>query len=148
MGMWDSFEAMCRLLVRSAGAVLLLLGLWLSCMVLLEAWKLYKEPERIEHFSVWVEKGMQIDATLHYLLAPKPTAQSNTPSGDPIKGEVNEGASSPPPEKPTLPKLSISYLLGCIILLLLLLLIARIALAAVGQGAKLLLQSTWEKSKG
>ncbi len=148
MSISNSIEAACRLAVRLGGGILLLFGLVLSCAVLWEAWSIYKDPARIENFSAAVEQGMRIDATLYHLLAPKSTNNNDaalpTPTDNALEEEEAVRTSS---AKPAMPMLSISYLLGCIILLLLLLLIAHIALSTVRTGAQLILQHSSNASK-
>ena len=51
-------------LVRGLGLMLLLAGLVTAAFILMEAWALYKYPERIEVLALAVEKGSNIDKAL------------------------------------------------------------------------------------
>ena len=51
-------------LARGLGLVLVLAGLVTVTFIMMEAWALYKYPERIEVIAVAVEKGSNIDKAL------------------------------------------------------------------------------------
>lgn len=107
-------------LVRGLGLVLLLAGLTTAALILMEAWTLYKNPERIEFIASAVEKGSNIDKAL------APTTSMNNSTSDP---------SSPS-------NVRLSYFFAWFIAFFLILLIARIAMNAVSTGGKLALYDT------
>lgn len=120
--------------VRLVGVVLLLVGLWVSLKVIVEAWDLYRSPEHIERFAAAIERGSNLDKTLAALTAPRPSARDAKESGRPESAE----------EVPAQP-LRLSYFISWAIAILLLMLIGRLALSAVKTGGELVLYDTQVK---
>ena len=115
-------------LVRGLGLVLLLAGLVTAAFILMEAWALYKYPERIEVLAIAVEKGSNIDKAL----LPKSLAgESNAESTAMDKSEIGGAAN-----------VRLSYFFAWFIAFFLILLIARIAMNAISTGGKLALYDT------
>lgn len=52
------------LVVRMLGVGLLLIGLWTAMEVVVEAWALYREPQRLAHLAVAIEQATGVDALL------------------------------------------------------------------------------------
>lgn len=109
--------------VRLMGTCLLIAGLVLAAMVMLEAWALYKYPERIEAFAAAVEQGSNIDKTL----APRR-------SGDGLSS-LSLGQA----EGDDQVSIRLSYFFAWFIVFILMLLLSRIAITAVSTGGKLAL---------
>ncbi len=63
-------------LVRGLGVVLIIAGMWSSIMVIVEAWTLYSDPQRIERFAQAIEMGSNLDRSL----TSTPSAEADTPS--------------------------------------------------------------------
>lgn len=139
----SSANKVMAIFVRSVGMVLLLAGLALAILVMMEAWSLYKYPERIEVYARAVEKGSNIDQAL----APRsksararllqgglnPLSEGDSQSGTPPAESASEAASA---------NLRLSYFFAWFIVFILIMLIARIALSAVSTGGKLALYDT------
>lgn len=64
------FNQLLGSVVRIVGCVLLAIGLWISALVVLEAWSLYLDPSRIEPFARALEQGTRMDALVQSLSAP------------------------------------------------------------------------------
>ncbi|MBE0439020.1 MAG: hypothetical protein IBX57_04485 [Gammaproteobacteria bacterium] len=66
-------------IVRVLGLVMLLVGLYVGIKVILEAWHLYEQPQRIERFATAIEQGSHIDSLLASLASPaaNPTPQES-----------------------------------------------------------------------
>ena len=113
-------------LVRGLGLVLLLAGLITAAFIMMEAWALYKYPERIEVIAVAVEKGSNIDkALLPKRLSGESDAGANADGDALISANVR-----------------LSYFFAWFIAFFLILLIARIAMSAISTGGKLALYDT------
>lgn len=117
-----------ELFVRVIGIILLLVGLWASVHVLLEALRLYRDPLRIEQLASAIERGSNLDQTLQqnvYDESGKSSARSNNP------GLTGQGAAN---------GIRLTYFIAWIVALLLLMLIAMIAFSAIRAGSELVLQ--------
>jgi di/tricarboxylate transporter len=123
------------LFVRLVGVILLLVGLWVSLKVIVEAWDLYRNPDHIERFAAAIERGSNLDKTLAAVTAPRVANKNPRESSD---SATDDDAPPPPP----VPSLRLSYFLSWGIGILLLLLIGRLALAAVKTGGELALYDT------
>lgn len=116
------------MLVRLIGLSLLLAGLAVAVLVLLEAWSLYKHPERIEVFADAVEAGSNVDKALRA----RPGAPLSTlDQGDPAQG------AGPAAEREA--GIRLSYFFAWFIVFVLILLITRIAVSAMTVGGRLAL---------
>ena len=111
------------IIVRAIGIGLIIAGLVLAVFVMLEAWGLYKYPERIEAFAEAVEQGSNIDKTL----APRRT-------GDDLQS-FSLGAAEASDES----SIRLSYFFAWFIVFILMALLSRIAITAVSTGGKLAL---------
>ena len=105
-------------IVRGLGLLLLLFGLWSGLTVMLEAFKLYREPVRIEVLARAVERGSHIDRAL-------------TTTNPEVGMEAGSAARS---------DLQLSYFIAWMIALLLLLLTSLISFTAIKTGGELVLQ--------
>lgn len=122
-GVLGTSSRLIGLLVRVAGVVLLVVGLWVALGVIKEAWALYEQPARIERIAQAIDAGSNIDKLLAGVeTSPNPTAAS--------------AAAAPAPS------LKVSYYLAWVIAILLLLLIGRLAMSAVKTGGELALYDT------
>ena len=113
------------ILVRLVGLGLLAIGLWISAMVVVEAWALYRDPGRIQPFAVALEQGTQIDAVLQSLSVER--GGPNVSSGTAV--------SQPKPK----PKLSLSFLLAWFVVPVLLFTAGYLAMSAARVGGQLAL---------
>ena len=104
-------------IVRGLGLLLLLFGLWSGLTVMLEAFKLYREPVRIEVLARAVERGSHIDRAL-------------TTTNPGVDMEAASAARS---------DLQLSYFIAWMIALLLLLLTSLISFTAIKTGGELVL---------
>lgn len=119
-----------NLIIRALGILLLLIGLWVAIEILSAAQDLYENPEKIERFSIAIEKGSNIDKAL----APQSVQVSTNGDGS------NQTSSATNKDQ-----LRLSYFCAWVIVLLLMLLIARISLTAIKTGGELALFDTQMK---
>ncbi len=127
--------------VRLVGVVLLVAGLAVAILVLMEAWSLYKYPERIEAFARAVERGSNIDRAI------SPPRRESAPaalaSDEPSSGGASTGLqAAPAPPASEQYNISLSYFFAWFIAIMLILLITRIAMSAIATGGKLALYDT------
>lgn len=120
------------LIVRLTGLALLIAGLVVAVLVLREAWALYESPQRIEPFAAAVEVGSHIDRAL----AP-PERSPRTGTTSPATGEAPDAAG-----EPVAAGLRLSYFFAWFIVFMLIIVIARIAMAAISTGGRLVLYDT------
>ncbi len=120
--------------VRLVGVILLLVGLWVSLKVIVEAWDLYRNPDHIERFAVAIERGSNLDKTVAAVTAPRSASR--------VTRDAGEGQAEEITPAPVIPTLRLSYFLSWGIAILLLLLIGRLALASVKTGGELALYDT------
>ena len=78
---WSMIGAATGVFVRLVGIILLIVGLWVAVNVVVEAWRLYQDPARIERIAERIQAvpvggedasgaaADSIDARLAYLLA-------------------------------------------------------------------------------
>ncbi|MBI4006115.1 MAG: hypothetical protein HY356_05560 [Gammaproteobacteria bacterium] len=125
----DVGKGLMSLVVRLIGLCLLLAGLWIAFKVMLEAYALYREPQRIERFARAIEQGSNIDKSL-VSIRDEMLTESTDESADKAP-ESNPAHSSG--------NIRVSYFFAWVIVLLLLLLIARISLSAIKTGGELVL---------
>jgi hypothetical protein len=138
----SSINIFTAVFTRLIGVLLLLVGLWVSLQVIVEAWNLYRAPQHIEPFAKAIEQGSNLDR----LLAQALSAQSATSPTEQALGaeelkNIVAGKKQTSTEPP-LPPLRLSYFLAWGIAVLLLILIGRLALSAVKTGGELALYDT------
>jgi len=111
------------ILVRLLGLALLIVGLIAAVAVLVEAWKLYQAPERMERFAVAIERGSNLDKIFAL----------------PAEGgaEVATGSAAGDEDR-----LRLSYFVAWFVVLLMLLIVSIIALSTVSAGGRLALYDT------
>jgi disulfide bond formation protein DsbB len=113
-------------LVRVAGLVLVLVGLWAGVKVVLEAWGLYRDPTAVERLATVIDRASHIDA----LISPRAAAT-------PTEGAARPGSSTQAPAEPFRP----SYFLAWAVAILLLLLVGKLASWTVRAGGQLALST-------
>lgn len=126
--------------MRVLGVLVLMVGLWLGLNVVLEAWKLYVEPARIERFAQAIERGSNIDRTF----APSRSEVSDTmhQPGEEWQGEMpREGMAERVTVAPNGQNAHLrpSYFFAWVIVLVLLMVIGRLAVSAIRVGSDLAL---------
>ena len=57
-------QGVLNVVVRLTGIGLMAVGLWVGVEVVIEAWALYRDPDRIQVFANALERGMNINAML------------------------------------------------------------------------------------
>ncbi len=119
----DSLAVIARLL----GLIMLVIGLVIGIKVILEAWSLYEEPQRIERFAIAIDEGSNLDKLLASFTH-KPSNNEGTP-----EATLSENVHS---QQPTL---RISYFLAWVIALVLLMVIGGLAASAIRTGGQLAL---------
>ncbi|MBT3504267.1 MAG: hypothetical protein HN475_00580 [Piscirickettsiaceae bacterium] len=113
------------IIVRTLGLVVLLVGLYIGIKVILEAWHLYEEPQRIERFADAIEHGSNLDAVLTTITASKAIPKQ-------LKSDANTTIKANPP-------LKVTYFLAWGIVVVLLMVIGSLASAAIRTGDQLAL---------
>jgi disulfide bond formation protein DsbB len=111
--------------VRLIGITLLLVGLFIGIKVILEAWSLYEEPQRIEPFSVAIEQGSNLDAMIHSFSSQIPTK--------------TEPRSLEQPHDKSSQQVRLSYFMAWGIVIFLLMVIGSLAASAIRTGGQLAL---------
>ncbi len=119
-------------LARALGLVLIVVGVWVTVMVVLEAWSLYTDPDRIRPFATSLERASGLDEYL---------ARHNPPPPVPVGVVSAEGAAIPDVagqmQNRQSGMLKVSYLFAWPLVVLLLLLIGKLASLAIEAGARL-----------
>lgn len=108
---------------RFLGLIMLVIGLYIGIKVILEAWDLYEEPQRIERFAEAIDQGSNLDQLLDSF------SQKTT-------GSEAENETATNSQQATL---RISYFLAWIIALVLLMVIGGLAASAIRTGGQLAL---------
>ncbi len=111
-------------IVRLLGVAMLLIVLFVGIKVILEAWALYQEPQKIERFAKAIEQGSNLDSML--------ASFSQKASGN----EDSE-ISSPTPSQNE--NLSVTYFMAWFVAILLLMVIGGLAMSAIRTGGQLAL---------
>jgi disulfide bond formation protein DsbB len=114
ISIFSSTSSIISVFIQVTGIILLLVGLWIGVKVILEAWDLYQEPQRMERFAQAIERGSNIDKML-------------TP--------LRQTGENPAPED----NFRMSYFFAWAIALVLLLVIAKIAVWTIRMGGELAL---------
>ena len=117
--------------VRVVGVVVLFVGLWVGIKVILEAWALYEQPQRIVRFADDIQKHSNLDGVIGSL------------------GVIADGESSPQQQtdktqvaggkKGASTGLRLSYFAAWFIALLLIFVIGSLAMSAITTGGQLAL---------
>jgi hypothetical protein len=113
------------IIVRILGLVILLVGLYIGIKVILEAWHLYEEPQRIERFADAIEHGSNLDAALSAITTGKAIPKQ-------LGAEENTVLKESEP-------LKVTYFLAWGIVVVLLMVIGSLASAAIRTGGQLAL---------
>ena len=107
------------LIVRTVGLCVLVVGLWVGVKVVLEAWALYQEPQRIESFAQAVEAGSNLDGLVADLAR---SAGASDAVSDSAGGSLR-----------------LSYFAAWFIALLLMFVVGSLSMAAITTGGQLAL---------
>ncbi|MDT8370821.1 MAG: hypothetical protein RQ783_02385 [Gammaproteobacteria bacterium] len=121
-------------IVRVLGLVMLLVGLYVGIKVILEAWHLYEQPQRIERFATAIEQGSHIDSLLASLASP--AANPAPQETDIDQQDITPKTVSPEHAKPDI---RMTYFLAWGIVILLLMVIGGLASSAIKTGGQLAL---------
>lgn len=144
----NAIRQITSVIVRLIGMLILFVGLYVGLKVILEAWGLYKTPERIEPFAVAIERGSNIDRIF------SPTVQriSTEISDDVVipPGEAqSEDATTPgaghqagAPARAPDKGLRLSYFAAWLIAMMLFLIIGSLAMSAISTGGRIALYDT------
>lgn len=116
------------ILVRVLGLAVLLVGLYIGIKVILEAWQLYEQPQRIERFAIAIEQGSHLDSALSSLA-------SNLEERETTSGETSVKTDRQSP----VASLRLTYFLAWGIAVLLLMVIGSLASSAIRTGGQLAL---------
>lgn len=111
-------------IARLLGLVMLVVSLYVGIKVILEAWNLYEEPQRIERFAEAIDEGSNLDQLLDSF------SQKTASTEDGV-----ETATTTSPQA----TLRVSYFLAWIIALVLLMVIGGLAASAIRTGGQLAL---------
>ena len=114
------------IIVRFLGLIVLLVGLYVGIKVILEAWLLYEEPQRIERFADAIEHGSNLDAVLTAITVGKAIPKQLKPEASTTSNNAT-------------PALKVTYFLAWGIVVVLLMVIGSLASAAIRTGGQLAL---------
>ena len=109
------------IMVRVVGVVVLFVGLWVGIKVILEAWALYEQPQRIVRFADDIQKHSNIDGVIGSL---------GTATGADKAQQAGSGPGN---------GLRLSYFAAWFIALLLIFVIGSLAMSAITTGGQLAL---------
>jgi hypothetical protein len=112
--------------VRAVGLIVLFVGLWVGIKVILEAWALYEEPQRIVRFADAIQKHSNIDGVLSSLTSEQQAAVDSA--------QAVEGGS-----------FRLSYFAAWFIVLLLILVVGLVSMSAITTGGQLTLYDMQRK---
>jgi hypothetical protein len=113
------------IMVRVVGVVVLFVGLWVGIKIILEAWALYEQPQRIVRFADDIQKHSHIDGIIGSLGAA---------TGAATGADKAQRAGSGPDNG-----LRLSYFAAWFIALLLIFVIGSLAMSAITTGGQLAL---------
>ena len=111
--------------VRVVGLVVLFVGLWVGIKVILEAWALYEQPQRIVRFADDIQKHSNLDGIIGSLGAAE-SGEASTSEGRPKTQGADNG-------------LRLSYFAAWFVALLLIFVIGSLAMSAITTGGQLAL---------
>jgi hypothetical protein len=123
------------LLVRVLGLVVLLVGLVIGIKIIMEAWELYDNPERIERFANEIERGSNLDQILNQFADKQTTKQAPVQV---LEGAEHREQAAPQSSQASAP-LRLSYFLAWGLAILLLMVIGGLASSAIRTGGQLAL---------
>lgn len=124
------------MIVRGAGMLLLLMGMWMGMKTLNIILDLYQTPETIERFATKIEQGSGIDKAI----APaKEIIASTNSSTESNPNELQEFEAKPKKNSASQQGLRMSYFFAWAIVLILLLILGRLSLIAIKVGGELVL---------
>lgn len=142
-----AIQQITSVIVRLIGMMVLFVGLYVGLKVILEAWGLYQQPERIEVFAAAIERGSNIDQ----IFSAAVQGMSTEISDDvviPADGAPTDSA-SPAEERSAMPQssasgkgLRLSYFAAWLIVMMLFLIIGSLAMSAISTGGRLALYDT------
>jgi disulfide bond formation protein DsbB len=113
-------------IVRTAGLVLVLVGLWAGIKVVVEAWGLYRDPTAVERLATVINRASHIDS----LVSPRPASPG-------AEGPTRPGSTAPVAEEAFRP----SYFLAWAVAIFLLLLVGKLASWTIRAGGQLALST-------
>ena len=113
------------ILVRVVGLVVLFVGLWVGVKVILEAWALYEQPQRIVRFADDIQKHSNLDGVIGSLGTVESGDGSSATGGNKAQDAGNG--------------LRLSYFAAWFIALLLIFVIGSLAMSAITTGGQLAL---------
>lgn len=111
-------------IVRLLGLVMLIVGLTIAIKVIIEAWSLYEEPQRIERFAEAIDEGSNLDQLLRSFSQKTASTESESETAATTSQQAT---------------LRVSYFLAWIIALVLLMVIGGLAASAIRTGGQLAL---------
>jgi len=111
-------------IVRLLGLVMLIVGLTIAIKVIIEAWSLYEEPQRIERFAEAIDEGSNLDQLLRSFSQKTASTENEVETATTTSQQAT---------------LRISYFLAWIIALVLLMVIGGLAASAIRTGGQLAL---------
>ncbi len=109
--------------VRLVGVAVLLVGLWAGIKIILEAWALYEDPQRIERFATAIQAGSNVDGIIGSLAG----------------GGEGEAEGAAPVRKAGPGAVRLSYFAAWFVVLMLMFVIGSLAMAAITTGGHLAL---------
>ncbi len=142
-----AIQQITSVIVRLIGMMVLFVGLYIGLKVILEAWGLYQNPERIESFAVAIEQGSNIDqifsATVHRISTEITDDVVNPSGGEQVGGAAAQsGNPAGGPARTTDNNLRLSYFAAWLIVMMLFLIIGSLAMSAISTGGRLALYDT------
>ena len=127
--------------VRLVGVFVLLVGLWSAVTVIQEAWRLYREPGRIERLAAAIEQGSRIGDLLTSQQIPTDRASPGSLGayGDEAANQPGSDALVSTGDEEDHQVFKITYFIAWVIGLLLLMLIGRLSIWVIKTGGELAL---------
>jgi len=117
-----------EVLARTAGIVLIVVGVWTGVKVIVEAWSLYTNPVSVGRFAGGLETATGLDSLL----------ASRVPAQQDVQQQADTGQyPSPEPIPAAAKQYRLSYLVAWPLVVLLLLLLGKLASWAIGAGVRL-----------
>lgn len=142
-----AIQQITSVIVRLIGMMVLFVGLYVGLMVILEAWGLYRSPERIEPFATAIENGSNIDQIFSATVRRMSSEISDDvvmPAGEAEIDDPSARSANPaltPPKAPD-KTLRLSYFAAWLIVMMLFLIIGSLAMSAISTGGRLALYDT------
>lgn len=117
--------------VRLVGVAVLCVGVWAGIKVIVEAWALYEQPQRIERFASAIQAGSNLDGLIGNLVVASTQGEADS--------EAASGAAAAPKRSEPGGTLRLSYFAAWFIALLLMFVIGSLAMTAITTGGQLAL---------